>query len=306
MSTRKEIEIAMNGGETAPELQLQQEYQPEALLKKDTTPVNDEFYVFKLVNTNRQGGVYIPGIDYVIDPRSITDEKPDGDGPEMIRLLTGVPTIWVKEQRNITEDYIKRNTRDIRFPKGTRFISVPAYDKTQLAFMEVCRHNIRNPNRKTGSKFEFFRYDPNEVAKAQLAKEMLEIDMITKASQQKPEKMLKHAAYLGINLIDEIGRKKPDDRLRTDYILTAKRDPETFKKSLDSKEVDIQYKIRAAIIDGKIDISRGDGKAYYGNGGGLICSIPKTENPLQFLTSLATTPNAEGKDFIEQLQALST
>jgi len=113
--------------------------------------------------------------------------------------------------------------------------------------------------------------------------------------------MTKHSAFLGISLIDELGRKKPEDRLRMDYILAAKRDPERFQKSLDSKEVDIQFKIREAIIDGKIDISRGDGKAYYGNGGGLICNLPSNEQPLQFLTNLALTPTKEGKDFLGQL-----
>jgi hypothetical protein len=211
----------------------------------------------------------------------------------------------VRDQKNLDPKWADRNGRYIEFPKGTKFISVPTWDKAMIEFMEVCRHNIGNPNRKTGSKFEFFRYDPNEAAKAQLEEEMLEIEMITKASQQTPEKMKKHAAFLGISFTDEIGRPKPDDRIRTDYILAAKRSPREFKKSLDSKEVDIQYKIRAAILDGKIDIGRGDNKAYYGKGGGLICSIPKSEEPLRVLTDLALSTNSEGKEFLEQLNTMT-
>lgn len=305
MSSIKDVEYAMRG-EQAPALMVQPDYVPEAIINNKPQPVNAEFVVFKLVNANRQGGVHIPGVDYVIDPRTITAEKPDGDGPEMIRLLTGVTTIWAKEQEKIAPEIIKKNGRTIAFPRGTRFITVPAWDKTQLEFMEVCRHNIRNPNRKTGSKFEFFKYDPNEVAKEQYAREMLELNMTIKANQQPLNKMEKHAFYLGISLIDEIGRKKPEDRLRTDYMLAAKRDPKRFQESFDSREVDIQFMIRAAIIDSKIDTSRGDGNAYWGKGGGLICHIPKTEKPLQCLTNLALTSTEDGKNFLEQLQSIST
>ena len=300
----KDVEYAMNG-EGAPPYKIENDYVPQAVIT-DVQPINDQFVVFKLAGTNHGGGVHIPGIDYVIDPRTITKDKPDGNGPEMIRLLNGVTQIWAKEQKDVAPEYIKRNIRNISFPRGTRFITVPSWDVSQIEFMRAARHNIKNPHRKTGSKLEYFEYDPNEIAKEQLKKEMLEIEMITKASQQKPDKMKKHAFYLGINLIDEIGRPKPEDRLRTDYILAAKRDPETFKKSLDSREVDVTYLIRAAIIDGKIDISRGDGRAYYGNGGGLICSLPKTESPLQFLTNLALTPTREGRDFKETLESLIT
>lgn len=305
MSTLREVENAMKGEQT-PALEFGVDFVPESVLGEQQNPINTDFVVFKLSNTNKDGGVHIPGIDYVIDPRSVTDQKPNGNGPEMIRLINGVPTIWAKEQKDITPEYIKRNLRTIDFPRGSRFITVPTWDKTLIEFMRTARHNIRNPHRKTGSKLEYFEYDPNEIAKDQLKKEMLEIEMITKASQQKPEKMKKHAFYLGINLIDEIGRPKPDERLRTDYILMAKRDPKKFQESLDSKEVDIQFLIRTAIIDGKIDISKGDGNAYWGSGGGRICSLPKNEKPLKVLTELALLHNEEGKDFKERLKTIST
>jgi len=301
----KDVEYAMKG-EAAPAYKTDDSYVPQTFFNEPTTQINHDFVVFKLANSSRDGGVYIPGIDYVIDPRTITKQKPDGNGPEMIRLIEGVTTIWAKEQKEVTENYVKKHLRSIAFPRGTRFISVPSWDVTQIEFMRSARHNIRNPHRKTGSKLEYFEYDPNEVANEQLKKEMFEIEMITKASKQGVEKMKKHAFYLGINLIDEIGRPKPEERLRTDYILAAKRDPSTFKKSLDSKEVDIQFMIRTAIIDGKIDISRGDGRAYYGNGGGVVSSMPKSEAPLQFLTNLALQQTNEGRAFYEQLQALST
>jgi len=305
MSTIKEVEYAMKG-EQKPVAPKEQDFIPQAVPIKNA-PRETEFIVYKLVNSNREGGVYIPGTDYVIDPRTITPEKPDGDGPEMIRLLKGVNTIWAKEQEKLDKEWVKRNGRFIEFPKGTKFISVPSWDKAMVEFMEVCRHNIRNPNRKTGSKFEFFKYDPNEVAKARYERELLEMEMTIKANSQSYEKMQKHAFFLGIALTDELGRVKKEEALKVDYMLSAKRDPVRFKASFDSKEVDILFRVRAAILDAKIDTGRGDGKIYWGTGGAMICHLPNKETDVsRFLTSLALTPTKEGQQFLEQLNQVST
>jgi len=305
MSSIKDVQYAMNGEPGAPQ-KSQQDWIPKSEPLKNQSPKNEGFVVYRLVNNNRKGGVYIPHIDYVIDPRTITDAKPEGDGPEMIRLLKGVTTIWVKEQEKLDKEWVKKNGRPIEFPKGTKFISVPSWDKSMIEFMTVCRHNIQNPNRKTGSKFEFFKYDPNEVAKEMYKREVLELQMVTKANAQPLEKMKKHAFFLGISLTDELGRAKPEDRLRMDYMLAAKRNSQAFKDSLDSKEVDIRFIIREAILDNKIDIGRGDGKVYWGKGGSLIGNVPRDTDSVKFLTDLALTPNQEGKEFLEKLNEINT
>lgn len=301
----KDIEYAMHGERPIAEVK-EPDFLPEAVPIKNDTPPDEGFLVYKLAKS-KDGGVYIPNVDYVIDPRTITKEKPNGDGPEMIRLLKGVNTIWAKEQEKLDKEYIKRSGRFIEFPKGTKFISVPLWDIALIEFMEVCRHNIRNPNRKTGSKFEFFKYDPNEVAKARYEKELLEMEMTIKANSQSYDKMQKHAFYLGIGLTDELGRIKLEPALKVDYMLSAKRDPVRFKESFDSKEVDILFKVRAAILDAKIDTGRGDGKIYWGSGGGLICHLPNKETDVtRYLTKLALTPEEQGKRFLEQLNEIST
>ncbi len=300
-----DIQYAMKGEQpvVAPK---EPDYVPEAAPIRDDTPKDDGFVVYKLVK-NKDGGTYIPNVDYVIDPRTITKEKPNGDGPEMIRLLNGVNTIWAKEQEKLDKEFIKRNGRFIEFPKGTKFKSIPTWDKTAIEFMDVCRHNIGNPNRKTGSKFEFFKYDPQEVAKERYKKELLEVQMTVKANEQPYEKMQKHAFYLGISLTNELGGVKKEGELRVDYMLSAKRDPVNFQKSFDSREVDILFKVRAAILDAKIDIGRGDGKIYWGNGGGLICAMPSNPTDVaRYLTKLALTPEDDGKRFLQQLNEIIT
>lgn len=304
MSTIKDVQNAMSGNESSA-LQSMDFITEPALEQEEQSPVNTEFIVFKLANANRDGGVHIPGIDYVIDPRTVTPQKPNGNGPEMIRLVNGVTTIWAKEQKDIDAGYIKKNMRTISFPRGSRFITVPSWDATQIDFMRHARHNIKNPHRKTGTKTEYFEYDPNEQAKALLDKEMLEVEMVALASNQPIEKIKPHAFYLGIKFDDEYGIPKPESRLKAEYMLMAKRDPKRFKETVDSEEVDIQYKIRKAIVDGKIDISKGDGYAYY-SGGARICLLPKSEKPLKTLTELALTKNKEGRQFKEQINKIVT
>jgi hypothetical protein len=300
MSSIKDIEYMMKG-EPTPVQKKEEEYIPEAVVRKGEAKVNSEFVVFKLVNSNRKGGVHIPAIDYVIDPRTVTKEKPNGNGPEMIRLLNGITTIWAKEQKELTPEYIKKNLRSIEWPRGTRFISIPAWDVAMLEFMRRCRHNIKNEFRTTGSKTEFFEYDPTEVAKARLSKELLEIEMVTKAKEQSFEKMKKHAFFLNISLTDELGRAKEEDALKIDYMLAAKRDPERFKKTLDSQEVDVAYMVRAAIIDNKIDISKQTGKAYWSSGE-LICAYQGKAH--EALTEYALQKTSEAKEFLERLKTI--
>lgn len=303
MSTLKQVENAMSGEQAKAPIDLVDAnidvIQEE---EADTSEVQEapKFVIFKLADSNRQGGVHIPGIDYVIDPRTVTSEKPHGNGPEMIRLVAGVPTIWAKEQKDIDKDYIKKNTRFISFPRGARFISVPAWDITQIEWMRVARHNTKKPNRTRGTKTEYYEYDPNEQAKAMLDKEMMELEAIGIASKQPIEKIKPHAFYLRINFNDEYGIPKPEKRLRTEYMLAAKRDPKTFMGTIDTEEVGLQYKIRQLIIDGKIDIGRGDGYAYW-SGGSRICLLPKSEKPMKTLTELAVTKNKEGRQFKEQV-----
>lgn len=291
-------------GDQAPIVQPEPDYIPEpgALF----TPAPAPFHVFKLAHSNKGGGVRIQGIDHVIDPRSITKEKPNGDGPEMIRLLSGVTTIWAKEQKNLSDDYIRRNLRFLEWPRGTKFMSLPSWDVAGLEFARLTRHNRRSKSR-SGSKTEFFEYDPNEEARVRYEAQMLEVDMIIKANQQSEEKMRKHAFYLGIPLFEQItGAPKSVEALRTEYILRAKNDPAGFKSSFDSKEVDIQFMIRNAIVDGRIDITRADGKACWGRNGAVICPIPKSEQPIPYLTQLALTNSKEGKDFLKELERQST
>lgn len=299
----KEINYSLLGEIDKIESEQQEEFVPqpatELPLPKAAEP-KQEFVIFKLVNKSRNGGVIIPHIDYVIDP-----ERPQ-DGVQMIRLLKGIPSIWAREQKDLTKEFVQNagNIRNIEFLRGQKFTRIPLWDTALLEFAKVSRHNIGNPNRKSGSKFEFYEFDPKAVADYRLKKEMLEIDMAIIAKQKPEVEMRKHAAFLGITLVNEVGIPRSEPEIRIDYILTAKHRPTIFSDTLKSKEVDVQYQIVSLIRDGKIDLGREPNKAYWANSGSLISPIPQGRKPHEYLTDLALTNTESGKHFLESLQLI--
>ena len=262
--------------------------------KQENTGVR--YSIFKLVSNTRKGGVHVPGIDDVINPQTGKMER--------VRLLSGVDTIWLKEQKDVTPEYARNNLRSLSFLRGTKILRIPEWDTTALEFARITRHNIGSPSNKTGSHFEFYEYNPAREQEEMLKREELEIEMAILAKGMDAEKMRKHAAFLGLRLVDELGMPKTDDGIRREYIIYAKRQPDYFQRTVESREVEYAWLIKRAIIDAKIEIGREPGRVYWANGGGLIGSHTKSENPEKYLINLALTNSEEGRIFKERLQQL--
>jgi hypothetical protein len=296
MAKLSDVQFSLQG-ENAGVPQHQQKHEvvlPPVYEKQENTGV--KYHIFKLVNNTRKGGVHVPGIDDVINPQTGKMER--------IRLLSGVDTIWLKEQKDVTPEYARSNLRSLSFLRGTKILRLPEYDTTALEFARVTRHNIGSPSNKTGSHFEFYEYNPAREQEEMLKREELEIEMAILAKGMDVEKMRKHAAFLGLRLIDDLGMPKTDDGIRREYIVYAKRYPDYFQRTVDSREVEFAWLIKRAIIDGKIEIGREPGRVYWANGGGLIGSYAKAENPEKYLLNLALTNSEEGRIFKERLQQL--
>lgn len=265
----------------------------------DGTSTETKFVIFKLIDTKKKGGTYIPNIDDVVNPVTKRVER--------IRLLSGVDSIWVKDQKDISVDYVRQNSRSLEFPRGAKCLRIPDWDATALEFARVCRHNVGSPNRKSGSKFEFFEYNPAKQAKEALDRELLELDMAIIVKELPLDMMKKYVSFVKITVNDELGELKTDDLLRKELMLYAKRNPILFNDivSSKSKEVEISYLVKKAILGAQIDIGSQPGRAFWAKGGGLIGVIPATRKPLEYLTELALTNTEEGRNFQQQLNTLS-
>ncbi len=256
-------------------------------------PVHEEkFVIFKLADNTKEGGVYLPNEDDVINPETKSVER--------MRLLLGVTSPWVKDQKDLSPEYIKANRRTLAFPRGAKILRIPEGDKAALEFLKYTNFNIGNPKRKTGARYEFFEYNPMKQQQEALDKEMLEIEMAIKASNEPVESMLKHANYLGIVAFDEFGIPKTPEGIRKEYIVKAKREPVRFKKSLGAKEVEISYLIKKAISENLIDLGGHTGGVTWA-AGGYIANIPTGRNTHEYLIELALTNSEAGKKFLSQL-----
>ena len=66
--------------------------------------------------------------------------------------------------------------------------------------------------------------------------------------------MKKHAAFLGIRLINDLGEPKTEDGIRREYARYAKANPSYFKETVKSEQIEISWLVRKAIADSLIEI----------------------------------------------------
>jgi hypothetical protein len=250
------------------------------------------FKIYKLTDTKKNGKYHMEGIDDVLHPERKRMER--------VRLLTGYPSIWVEDQKSLEKTFVERNRRSLIFDR--RVLRIADYDSTALEFLSVCNANVDNPNKKGTRKITFFQWNPERQAEVERAKRVAKIEAIKFASMASDEDMRKHCNYLGVLFNDELGMPKSIHALRNDYELYAEAQPNKFMLSAGSKEVEIAFTVKKALLDNKIDVSIRKGSAYWANDGGFICKIPSGAKPQTYLVEYAMLPQDESKAFLEQLK----
>jgi hypothetical protein len=234
------------------------------------------------------------GIDDVWDP--------DKKKMVRVRLLRGFPSIYMEDQKNLEPQFISSNRRSLVF--DARILRVPDYDTTAIEFLQKCNSNVDNPHKKGTRKLTFFEWNPQRQAEVERKKRLDRIEAIKFATMASVEDMRKHANYLGINATDDLGFPKSDDAMRNDYELYAESQPNKFMQSAGSKEVEVAFVVKRAILDSKIDLTAKAGSAYWANDGGFICKIPTGVRPQDYLVEYAMLPQEESKQFLNQLKKL--
>ncbi|NBQ16815.1 hypothetical protein EBU24_00695 [bacterium] len=221
---------------------------------------------------------------------------------ERIRLLRGYPSIWVEDQKGLEKSFVEQNRRSLIFDR--RVLRIADYDIEALEFLSLCNANLDNANRKGTRKITFFQWNPQRTAELERAKRVAKVEAIKYASLASDEEMRKHCNFLGITFVDELGMPKSLEALRNDYELYAEAQPNKFMQSAGSKEVEIAFIVKKALIDNKIDTTTKRGSAYWSNNGGFICKIPSDKKPQNYLVEFAMFPQDESRAFLEQLKKL--
>ena len=273
---------------------------PSDILPAEKTPITEYNVLFKLVK-KRRGRFYLDNCcDNVPNPNN-------KNTPERIWLLNGVRSIWDSELEYILKDKARyeraRRGRDIIFQEGV--CRVRSTDVLMLEFLRNNTHNVGDS--RTGSgKFDFYEYNPKKEQEDRHKKQLIKIEMITKAKEMPIEKVKKLVSFFGISFVDELGMPISEDGLRTELMLYADNNPAQFQKHIDSREVEVAYLVKRAIIEAKIDLQGGNGNALWSQGKGFIAKVPSTRKPYEYLTELALTNSNEGRAFREQLEQIVT
>ena len=263
-----------------------------------TYPTGKKWYVFKLVDSNKKGGVRLSNVDDVKNPKTGKVER--------IRLLSGVDSVWQKDQKDLPKDYEKQNWVELRFFRNQKMLRVSEDNHTALDYLRLTNSNIGNPFRVKGSRHEFYEYDSAAAETEAFVREEFELEMAILAKQADVPQMRKHAAFLGVRMINDNGEPKSDDGVRREYVMAAKRNPDYFKKTLGTEEIELAWLVRKGLSESLIEVGREPGKIFWANGGGMIGVYPQSENPQSYLTRLALTNSEEGLRFKEQLKQLAT
>jgi len=272
----------------------QQEEASVALNEAPASASGTTFKIFKLSDTKKNGRYHMEGIDDVYNPKK--------DRMERIRLLRGYPSIWVEDQKGLEKTFVEQNRRSLIFDR--RVLRVADYDKEAIEFLTLCNANLDNPHRKGTRKVTYFQWNPKRTAELERAKRVAKVEAIKYASLASDEEMRKHCNFLGITFVDELGMPKSIEALRNDYELYAEAQPNKFMQSAGSKEVEIAFVVKKALIDNKIDTTTKRGSAYWSNNGGFICKIPADKKPQHYLVEFAMFPQDESRAFLEQLNKL--
>lgn len=273
---------------------------PSDITPSERQPEGVYNVVFKLVKKSKGR--------HWLDNCSTEVNNPETNMPERLWLLSGASDVWESKVENILKDKNRydraRRGMDIVFLDGV--CRVRSTDKLRLKFLRLHPKNVGD--RKQGALgSDFYEYSPAKEQAERQQKQLLKIEMVLKAkelSQKDPDKMKKIASYMGIPFVDELGMVKSDDGIATELMLKADTDPVTFQKCLDSKEVEVSFLVKRAIIDAKIDLGGQGRNATWANGHGYIAKVPADRKPYEYLTELALTNSDEGKKFLEQLKTI--
>lgn len=251
--------------------------------------------IFKLANSKKNGR-------YWMDARADIF-NPDTGKVERARLLTGVSTIWEREQTHVSEAYVNKNLRPLCFEDRTLILN--AGDETGIKFVTLNNGFLSNKNRKSGARHEYYEWDPKRQEAEAFEREIEEQEVMELAMSQTFANVKKHASFLGgISFVDEMGEPRSEKGVRVLYVREARRNPTRFKNTLNSKEVEVAYMVKRAILDSKIDLGGISGSMKWANGG-FIGKLPVGRQATEYLLELALLPNDEGKQFLENLQKSS-
>jgi hypothetical protein len=221
-----------------------------------------------------------------------------------IRYYDGCTSIFIDEQPKEKDEIneLMAQTRRRHFSDGK--FGCHGDEKMLLQYMYICSWNAESPFRTRTANPIFIPLDNSKRATA----ELLKLDQTEKALQlakdAKLMKMLIHANYLEIPVVDyDSGNELEEDEIRSLYRKRALRDSEAFIKSYGDKKIEVKYYINESLKSGLIKVDGNN--VVWGSSGSIITDAAgmKTHEGISEKV-FEFSQLADGEEFLIQLEAL--
>lgn len=224
----------------------------------------------------------------------------------MLRYYDGCTTIFQDEQPKEKEeiDQLIKQSKPRAFLDGK--FGCYGDERMLLLYMNICSWNSESPFKTRTSDTIFTAVNPDKKASIESDR----LDLMEKALQYAREagnnKMLIHANYLGIPVMDyDSGNELSEKEIRTAYRKEASRNPKNFIETYGNTAIETKYYIDKALEKGIISNKFNPNKATWGTNNTAICDISGLKSYEAISTRLFEfAASEEGEEFLIQLKSL--
>lgn len=245
-------------------------------------------YTFEMVGAfpkdPQNGTIRYPGLS--LDNCQVVYD--DGIGAQRTaRLLRGIHTLWMDEQKELDPKYVARNKPTLSFNNGQLHISASETNTVKYLMLRSDFEGCKNPTINRKPRYKLLDTEAEETARLELKKRIKQASDL--AWDARMEKLIPHAKYLGISFVNDKGFQKSEDALRTDYVNKAEAQPELFLRTFENPKVKMYGMVKTAFEKNQIIYL--DGQAMWTDTQAVICQVPHARqgNVADFLAELMLT-----------------
>lgn len=225
----------------------------------------------------------------------------------MVRYYDGCTTIFADEQpkdREEIEMLMKQTNKDrLVFLDGK--VGFFGDEKLLLFYMDICSWNGESPFRTRTANSVFKPHNREKEATSEAARLDQAETALGYAKKADTDKMMVHAAYLGIPTVDwDSGNDLKESEIRTLYRKAALEDPASFIKSYNDKSIETKFFLNKAWEKGLISNKINPNQAAW-QSGKTICDISGLKSQEAIVDRLFEYGQTEeGEEFLIQLKTV--
>jgi hypothetical protein len=231
----------------------------------------------------------------------ISGHKP---GRQIIRYFDGCPTLFEDEQLKMYDrETINRmvdSTKEYFFQRG--YFYVQGNDTMLKQYMDICSWNADSEYRVPTVQPIFKTLDVE--SSAVVLEDTLDAleEALTLAKKASESKMLIHAEFLGVELVDPNTTNPHTTKvIRAKYREAAMKNPSEFVKTYNDDSIQIEGWLKKALLEQKLSTTIIPNQAVWKNTGAPICDISGLKTQEGILNKLIEFTKSNDGEFFKSI-----